>query len=100
MKPSRPSAHAWQRLSRLAIQAPTEPTGMPFGFSTRVVSAWRANSRETTLAAFEWLTFRGLAVALLIFAGSAAFGYEAVSNAFAGEASLAGGWVDFVTFPQ
>lgn len=69
---------------------------MPFGFATRVVAAWNANRRETTLAAFEWLTWRGLAVALLIFAGSAAFGYETVSDVFGGEASLVGGWIDML----
>jgi hypothetical protein len=64
-----------------------------------VVAAWQANRRESTLAAFEWLTLRVLAVALLIFAGSAAFGYETVSEMFTGETSVAGGWVDMLSLP-
>jgi hypothetical protein len=100
MKSNRPSEHAWNRLSHLAAQADAEPAELPLGFSTRVVTAWQADKRETTLAAFEWLTLRGLAVALVIFAGSAAFGYESVTGAFAGETSLVGGWLDYLALPQ
>lgn len=70
---------------------------MPFGFATRAVAAWKADRRETTLAAFEWLTLRGLTVALVIFAGSAAYGYETVADVFAGETSIVGGWLDLLT---
>ena len=99
MKPNRPSAHAWSRLARLAAQASPEPGSLPFGFASRVVAAWKSDRRETTLAAFEWLTWRGLAVALVIFAGSAAFGYETVTGVFAGETSLVGEWLDMVSLP-
>lgn len=69
---------------------------MPFGFATRVVSGLKAQRRESTLAAFEWLTVRGLAVALVIFVGSAAFGFDTVADVFAGETSLVGGWLDIL----
>jgi hypothetical protein len=99
MKATRPSEHAWNRLSRLAAQAPADAPDLPFGFASRVVAAWKADRRETTIAAFEWLTLRGLGVALLIFAGSAAFGYDSVSDVFAGGASLVGNWLDMFSLP-
>jgi hypothetical protein len=99
MNSLRPSENAWSKVARLAAAAPADATDAPFGFASRVVAAWQANRRETTLAAFEWLTLRGLAVALLIFAGSAAFGYETVSEMFTGETSVVGGWVDMLSLP-
>jgi hypothetical protein len=99
MNAPRPSEHAWSRLSRLAAQSPPEPAEFPLGFASRVVAAWKSDHRETTLAAFEWLTLRGLAVALLIFAGSAAFGYETVSEVFTSETSLLGDWLDTLPLP-
>ncbi len=99
MKASRPSENAWSRLSRLAAPVPAENTELPFGFPSRVVAAWRANRRETTLAAFEWLTLRTLAVALLIFAGSAAFGYETLAGVITGETPLVDGWLDMLSLP-
>lgn len=90
---------AWPRLASLAAKAPADVPGMPFGFATRAVAAWSANRRETSLAAFEWLTLRGLAVAMVIFAGSAAFGYETVAEVFTGEASLVGEWIDMLPLP-
>ena len=71
----------------------------PSVFASRVVASWRADRRETTLAAFEWLTFRTLAVAMLIFAGSAAFGYETVADVIAGQATAVGGWIDMFPLP-
>jgi hypothetical protein len=99
MNSRRPSENAWTKVAQLAAAAPADATGAPFGFASRVVAAWQANRRESTLAAFEWLTLRVLAVALLIFAGSAAFGYETVSEMFTGETSVAGGWVDMLSLP-
>ncbi len=99
MKANRPSEHSWNRLARLAAQAPADSANLPFGFSSRVVAAWKADHREASLAAFEWLTVRGLGIALLIFAGSAAFAYDSVSDVFAGGASLVGGWLDVLPLP-
>jgi hypothetical protein len=99
MKKPPSSEHAWSRLSRLAAQVPADAADLPFAFAGRVVASWKANRRESTLAAFEWLTLRGLAVALVIFAGSAAFGYETVSDVFTGETSLVGSWLDSLSLP-
>ena len=99
MNSPRPSENAWNKVAQLAAAAPADAADAPFGFASRVVTAWQANRRETTLAAFEWLTLRGLAVALLIFAGSAAFGFETVSEVFTGETSVVSGWVDMLSLP-
>lgn len=100
MKLPRKTENAWPRLAQLAAQAPAElEAGVPFGFATRVVAAWKADRRENALAAFEWLTMRGFAIALIIFAGSAALSYDAVADAFTGDGSLVGGWVDFLPMP-
>ncbi len=99
MNTSRPTENAWQKLAGLAVKAPTEMAEMPYAFASRVVSAWKADRRESTWAAFEWLTIRGLAVALVIFAGSAAFGYDAVAEAISGDSSLVGGWLDLLPVP-
>ncbi len=99
MKAQRSSDHAWSRLSRLAGPVTAENTDLPFGFASRVVAAWQANRRETTLAAFEWLILRTLAVALLIFAGSAAFGYETLAGVITGETPVVDGWLDMLSLP-
>jgi hypothetical protein len=99
MNSLRPFENAWNKVAQLAAAAPADAADAPFGFASRVVAAWQANRRETTLAAFESLTLRGLAVALLIFAGSAAFGYETVSEMFTGETSVVSGWVDMLSLP-
>jgi hypothetical protein len=99
MKAHRPSENAWSRLSRLAGPVTAEDTNLPFGFASRVVAAWHANRRETTLAAFEWLTLRTLAVGLLIFAGSAAFGYETLANVITGGPPVVDGWLDMLSLP-
>lgn len=94
MKLPRPSETAWSKISRIAALSPQDSLEPPFGFATRVVAAWKADRREGPLAAFEWLTLRGLAVAFVIFAGSAAFGYDTVADVVVGEASIIGGWLD------
>lgn len=95
-KPHPPTEDPWSRLARLAARAPSDVMELPFGFATRVSSTVKAGRRESTLAALEWLTIRGLAVALVIFAGSAAFGFDTVADVLAGEASLVGGWLDIL----
>ena len=99
MKAPRQSENAWNRLSRLAGPISAENTDLPFGFAGRVVAGWQANRRETTLAAFEWLTLRTLAVALLIFAGSAAFGYETLADVITGGPPVVDGWLDMLSLP-
>jgi hypothetical protein len=99
MNTPRPSEHAWSRLSQLAASAPAEDASLPFGFAGRVVASWKSNRRETTLAAFEWLTLRSLAVAVVIFAGSAAFGYDTVSDVITGGTPLVTDWLDMLSLP-
>ena len=95
-----PTTNAWSTLSRLAALAPAETPEAPFGFASRVVAAWRADRRENRLATFEWLTLRGMAVAMVILAGSAAMGYDTLAGVFTGEASLVGGgWLDILSLP-
>jgi hypothetical protein len=100
MTPLPPTTDAWRKLSRLAAPVTVGTQDAPFGFASRVVAAWKANSRESRLATFEWLTLRGLAVAMVILAGSAAMGYDTLAGVFTGEASLVGGgWLDVLTLP-
>ena len=94
MNTEKQSASTWSKLARLAASAPPEPADMPFGFSTRIVAQWRAQPRETTFATLEWLTVRGLAIAALVFLGSAAIGYEALSGVISGETSVTGGLIE------
>jgi hypothetical protein len=66
----------------------------PLGFATRVVAQWKTHPREATVALLEWLTMRGLAVAVVILLGSAAFSYDTLLGIFTGETALAGSWFD------
>jgi hypothetical protein len=93
------SERAWSKVAQLAAAAPAEDVVLPYGFAGRVVASWKANRRETTLAAFEWLTWRSLAVAVVIFAGSAAFGYDTVSDVISGGTPLISDWVDMFSLP-
>ena len=88
------SESAWVKLARLAATAPREEMEMPFGFSTCVISQWRSQAREATLTMFEWFTVRGLAVAMLILAGSAAFSYDAIADVINGDTPVSGGLVE------
>lgn len=90
MKRRAPADQAWIRLTRRAAAEAPEPPGLPPGFAARVVAAWKASPGEATLAALEGLTWRGLAVALVIFCGCAALGYDSLVNAVRGEAARAG----------
>ena len=100
MTPPDPTTHAWSKLSRLAAQAPADTHEAPFGFASRIVAAWTADRREGRLATFERLTLRGMAVAMVILAGSAAIGYDTLTGVLTGEASLVGGgWLDVLTLP-
>jgi len=81
---------SWGRLARLANRAPAEAADLPFGFATRTVAAWQASPSEGFFAALEGLTWRGLAVALVIFGGCAAFGYDSLVTTISGDASQAG----------
>jgi hypothetical protein len=67
---------------------------VPFGFATRVVAQWKTHPREVSVALLEWLTMRGLAVAVVILLGSAALSYDTLLGVFTGETALAGGWID------
>lgn len=88
------SESAWVKLARLAATAPREEMEMPFGFPTRVIAQWRDRPREAMLSMFEWFTVRGLAVAVLILAGSAAFGYDAIAGVINGDTSVTGGLME------
>lgn len=88
--------HAWPRLAaRVRTTATAEPEAeAPFGFATRVVAQWKTHPREASVALLEWLTMRGLAVAVVILLGSAALSYDTLLGVFTGETALAGGWID------
>jgi hypothetical protein len=81
---------SWNKLARMAGKAPAEEAALPFGFSTRVVAAWKSASSEKFFAALEGLTWRGLAVALVIFGGCAFLGYDSFVSALSGEEVQAG----------
>ncbi len=85
--------NSWNRLARLAAQAPADAADLPFGFGTRVVAAWKSSPAEGYFAALEGLTWRGLAVAVLIFGGCAAFGYDSLVSTMSGEAAQAGSYL-------
>ncbi len=85
---------AWHRLAQQAGQVPEPSREAPPGFATRVLAHWREARGESTLAMLEWLTLRGLAVALFILLGCAALGYDTLLGVFSGETGLAGGWFD------
>ena len=87
------SDRSWNRLARLAAGAPPEAAEMPYGFATRVAAAWKASPSEGIFAALEGLTWRGLAVALVIFGGCAALGYDSFVSAISGDAAQAGSYL-------
>ena len=84
---------SWNKLARLAAQAPADTADMPFGFPTRAVAAWKSSPSEGFFAALEGLTWRGLAVALVIFGGCAAFGYDSFTSVMSGEVAQAGNYL-------
>ncbi|HSI63134.1 MAG TPA: hypothetical protein VLE43_08440 [Candidatus Saccharimonadia bacterium] len=88
------SEHAWPRLAARAAQTSQPDEEAPMGFATRVVAQWKTSPKEASFALLEWLTLRGLAVAVVILLGSAAFGYDTIVGVFTGETALAGGWFD------
>jgi hypothetical protein len=88
------SERRWPTLAFLASQAPEPDAEAPFGFATRVVAQWKSHPREASVALLEWLTMRGLAVAVVILLGSAALSYDTLLGVFTGETALAGGWID------
>ena len=90
MKKRHAADNAWEKLSRLGGSAPPDGAEMPFGLATRVVAAWKSSPAEGFFAALEGLTWRGVAVAAGILCACAAFGYDALSSAFNGDASQAG----------
>lgn len=87
---------AWPRLAAtVRASATAQPDAeAPFGFATRVVAQWKTHPREASVALLEWLTMRGLAVAVVILLGSAAFSYDTLLGIFTGETALAGSWFD------
>ena len=100
MNPGRqnPPERAWPRLAahvRASQEdAPLPAADAPLGFATRVVAQWKSHPREASVALLEWLTLRGLAVAVVILLGSAALSYDTLIGVFTGETAMAGGWLD------
>lgn len=86
--------NAWARLAQRAKAAPSRDDAMPFGFSTRVLSAWNARPQEATWAMMEWFTWRALAVAVIVVAGSAALSYDGLSTMLANETAQASAFID------
>src|SRR5699024_4337781 len=89
MNSTDPSERAWPRLAEQAAKAGQPAGDIPMGFATRVVDQWKSSPRDASFALLEWLTLRGLAVAVIILLGSAAFGYDTVVGVFTGETALA-----------
>lgn len=92
-----PNEPAWNRLARAAARAPEESVDLPFGFATRVLSGWKSGSAERLWGTLEFFTWRGLAVAFVIVAGSMAVGYDAVSGFLSGDASLPDDMVQIIS---
>jgi hypothetical protein len=80
---------AWNKLARSAAKAEKREIGEPsLGFATRVIAGWKARGPETLWNTLDFFTWRSLAVAAVILAGSAMLGYDAVSDFVSGETSL------------
>ena len=90
------SEQAWNKLARSAAAAPTEAAELPHGFATRVLAHWRAQPGERLFSTMEFLTWRGLAVAMLILVGSVALGYDALSGFISGDARLPDDMFQFI----
>ncbi len=76
MNPNRTTT-PWERLTKQAAKAPEQTSALPLGFSTRVISQWKAQSLESAWTMLEWFTWRGVGVATLVLLGCAGLNYEA-----------------------
>ena len=85
---------SWNRLARLAGGTPADDPPLPPGFGMRVAAVWKEASPEKFFAVLEGMTWRGLAVALVVFGGCAALGYDSFVSALSGEAAQAGDWLN------
>jgi hypothetical protein len=63
----------WNRLAEQARQDPDEDNGVPYGFTTRVVAAWKSSPRPTLLASMNLLLRQCLPGSLAVLAVCAAF---------------------------
>jgi len=79
----------WNKLAQAAARAPEREIGeSPMGFATRVIANWKSQGTESLWKTLDSFTWRGLAVAAVILAGSVALGYDALSGFIAGDTSL------------
>jgi hypothetical protein len=79
---------SWQRLVKLARQAPAEPwAGAPLGFAGRVVARWRAGEAPAAGAWNMWegLSWRSLGVALAVMLLCLGVNFQSVREQFKGE---------------
>ncbi len=84
----KPTDQAWTKLAHSAARAPDDAAELPLGFATRVVANWKAQAGEALINTMESLTWRGLAVAMVILVGTAALGYDALSGFIKGDTSV------------
>jgi hypothetical protein len=79
----------WNKLARNAGSAPEREIGEPpIGFATRVIAGWNSRSPESIWNVLDFFTWRSVAVAAVILAGSVMLGYDALSDFVSGETSL------------
>jgi hypothetical protein len=79
----------WNQLAQAAARAPEREIGEPpLGFATRMIAGWKTRGAEGVWSALDFFTWRGLAVAAVILAGSVMLGYEELSGFIAGDTSL------------
>jgi hypothetical protein len=93
---------AWNKLAALARKAPAPAEdGVPFGFAARVVALSKTH-RETEpspLAAWEWLSFRSLALAGVLALASLAINYDLLTPGQPGDLAMADPGVDTLAEP-
>ena len=63
----------WQTSIQAARQAPTEPMGLPYGFTTRLLARFQEAPTETWSEVFAVLGLRALFVTAFLFLVSASF---------------------------
>jgi hypothetical protein len=94
----KPTEQAWNKLAHSAARAPETAMELPLGFATRVVANWKAQTAEALLNTMESLTWRSLAVAMVILLGTAALGYDALSGFISGDATVPGDIVPALSY--
>lgn len=82
------SDDTWNKLVRTARHTPEADGAAPFGFATRVIATWRAGRRPQP-SAWEILSLRSMAFALLVMVVCLGANYRVVTEQFAAEPDAA-----------